>query len=468
MRLTFHGAASEVTGSKHLVEIAGDRILLDCGMVQTERRESRERNAGFDFDPASIQAVVVSHAHFDHVGHLPFLVKRGFRGRIYASAATRDLTELILLDAAKLQTQEAEYLNRHQSPEAELALPLYSQEDIPAVMARFLTLPYGTGQRPWTKISDHVQAKLYDAGHILGSAVIVLEGREGGQTRRLAYTGDLGRWNRPLLRDPQKVDEAVEVAIAESTYGSRIHHPADEVESAVIEVVAQAVRTKGKIIVPAFSLGRTQQLIYILHWLTDQGRLPRIPVVVDSPLATRITEVFARHQRDYDLESRKDFSEHGEDPLEFRNLRFTQTVEESKALNSEPGPLLIISASGMATGGRVMHHLKNLLPDPAATVLFTGYQAHGTLGRRLLNGEYPVRIYGQAVPVKASIRSINDLSAHADANEIDEYLSAIDTLQRVFLVHGERDRSEALQKLLQSRHPDWRVAVPFRNETADC
>lgn len=467
MRVTFYGAAGEVTGAKHLVELGGHRILLDCGMVQAGRRESRERNAQLEFDPATVEAVLISHAHFDHIGLLPLIVKRGFQGKIYASGATRDLAELILLDAAKLQEQEADYLNRHRLPEAVEAEPLYTIDDVPAVMERFERLPYADRENPWTEIIPGIKAKLYDAGHILGSAVIVLEGIEQGQTRRLAYTGDLGRWNRPLLRDPQLVTDPIDLALCESTYGNRRHHPSAEVEQAMIDTIHRAVELNGQILVPAFSLGRTQQLIYTLHWMTDQGRIPRIPIIVDSPLAQRITEAFQKHQRDYDAQTRTDFGQPGEDPLSFSNLRFTHSVEESKALNSEGGPAMIISASGMATGGRVMHHLKRLLPDPNAQVLFTGYQAFHTLGRRLVDGASSVKIFGRPIPVQASVRVINDLSAHADAAQIDEYLSAMQGLKHVCLVHGENDRAAALQSFLQTQHPDWRIVVPELGQTVE-
>ncbi|MBI2984562.1 MAG: MBL fold metallo-hydrolase [Candidatus Kerfeldbacteria bacterium] len=460
MRLAFFGAAGEVTGSKHRITLAGSQVLLDCGAFQGRRRESRAKNIHLPFDPRSIEAVVISHAHFDHVGLLPVLVKNGFRGTIYATAATRDLTELILLDAAQLQVQDTIYARHHRLAEADLVEPLYTPDDIPEVMDRVTTLPYVHDNSRWQAITATVEAKLYDAGHILGSAVVVLQGREAGSRRRMVYTGDLGRPYRPLLRDPQYVAEPAETLIIESTYGGRLHRPFVEAERALVDIVAQAVRTSGHIIVPAFSLGRTQELVYELHQLTDRGAIPRLPIFVDSPLASRITDVFRRHQRDYDLESGQDFRRRGEDPLTFRNLTYVHSAAESKALNARPGPCLIISASGMASGGRVMHHLKHHLPDPTTIILFTGFQAEHTPGRRLIKGAQTIEIFGQAVPVRAQILAINDLSAHADARGLLDYAEHVAGIRRVFFVHGELDRANELLTTWQHHHPEWQITVP--------
>lgn len=463
MRITFYGAAGEVTGSQHLIELAGHRFLLDCGLHQGRRSEMRGRNDHFSYDPTTIETVVVSHAHLDHVGLLPQLVKGGFQGKIFSTAATRDLAEQILLDAAHLQQQESEYVNRHRLPEGPQVEPLYGPDDIPPTMARFSPLPFVHDDPAWQEILPGVQVKLYDAGHILGSVVTVVQG--GGE--RLVFTGDLGRYGTPILRDPQTVADPAATLITEATYGDRLHHPVAVVQQQLAEIVHQVIASQGKIIVPAFSLGRTQELVYMLHQLTDRQLIPRFPIIVDSPLASRITEVFEQHHRDYDRQTQTDFGRLGENPLVFRNLEYTHTVEESKALNTRPGPMMIISASGMANGGRVMHHLKNSLPDARNTVLFTGYQADHTPGRRLLKGAVSLQLFGQNIEVKAKIASINDLSAHADANELEAYAQAIPGLQRIFIVHAEPPQAEAYHRRLAEHHPTWRVDIPQLSQSYD-
>lgn len=414
------------------------------------------RNNRFEFDPKFIEAVVVSHAHLDHVGLLPLLIKLGYRGKIFSTGATKDLAEQILLDAAHLQQQDAEFANRHKLAPTEFVQALYGPEDIPEVMERWQVISYVQQPPAWNQIVPGVQIKFYDAGHILGSSVVEIQiGNE-----RLAYTGDLGRYDAPLLRDPEKITDPTPTLILEATYGDRLHHPIASVNQQLIDVVKRTVETGGKIIVPAFSLGRTQELVYLLHQLTDRGMIPRIPIYVDSPLAGRVTEVFERHHRDYDPQAQTDFGRLGENPLVFSNLIYTQSVEESKALNDRPGPMMIISASGMANGGRVMHHLKNNLPNPNNTVLFTGYQASYTDGRLLVNGVKQLRLFGEDVPVQAKIETVNDLSAHADANELESYAAAIPGLKQVFLVHAEPDRAASLQKRLLEHHSDWHVTIP--------
>ncbi len=415
-----------------------------------------DRNSHFAFDPASIEAVVISHAHLDHVGLLPLLVRGGFRGSIFSTGATRDLAEQILLDAANLQVQEAEFINRHALPGAPPLDPLYGPLDVPPVMTQWKNIPFLHDDPSWQVILSGVQIKLYDAGHILGSAVIVVDG--GGE--RLVYSGDLGRYGAPLLHDPEPVTDAAATLILEATYGDRLHHPVAVVNQQLVDIVQSAIANGSKIIVPAFSLGRTQELVYILHQLTDRGLIPRIPIYVDSPLAGRVTDVFEHHHKDYDSQAQTDFGRLGENPLVFRNLIYTHSVEESKAINGQPGPMMIISASGMANGGRVMHHLKNYLPDAKNIVLFTGYQATHTAGRRLINGAPQLQLFGQTVPVRAQIKIINDLSAHADANELEAYAAAIPGLKRIFLVHAEPDRAEALSRRLLTDHPDWNVTIP--------
>lgn len=460
MDIQFFGAAGEVTGSKHLISTSQEKLLLDCGAFQGRRRESREKNRQLGFDAATVSAVIVSHAHFDHVGLLPLLVKQGFAGSIYATPATRDLAELILLDAAHLQEQDAMFANRHRLPDADLIEPIYTVKDIPAVMRRFVSVPYARDADDWTSLTPNSRLQFYDAGHILGSAVSLVELSDETGKKRIAYTGDLGRPDQPLLRDPQPVPLSIDALLMEATYGTRRHHQHSEVEQTLVDAVNQAIQTNGRIIVPAFSLGRTQALVYILHELTDAKKIPRIPIYVDSPLASRITQVFSAHQRDYDRESKTDFTRPNEDPLAFRNLTYTHSVEESKALNRTPGPWIVISASGMISGGRVMHHLRNHASDPTTQILFTGYQAEHTPGRRMIKGAKYIQIFGEPVPVKATLRILNDLSAHADADDLLAYAEHIPDLQRIFLTHSEPDRSSALGEFLVSRHPDWQITAP--------
>lgn len=463
MKLTFYGAAGEVTGSQHLIETERHKILLDCGTFQGRRAESDEKNRQFLYDPGTISAVIISHAHLDHIGLLPLLVKRGFTGQIYSTAATRDLAELMLLDAAHIQVQDAFYARRHLFPGHDWHEPLYAPEDIPAVMKRFVVQPYHYQSPDWCEISPGIKARFYDAGHILGSAAVYLALADHDQVRRVVYSGDLGRWDAPLLRDPDTIDEPVDDLIMESTYGDRLHHAITEVELQMVETVKRVVALKAKIIVPAFSLGRTQELIYLLHRLTDQGRIPRLPIVIDSPLAQKVTTVFDRHQAEYDAASGQDFSQRHENPLEFRNLAFTHSVDESKALNNAAGPMMIISASGMASGGRIMHHLKWSLPNSQNTILFTGYQAEHTPGRRLINGARQIQIFGQNIPVHAKIVTINDLSAHADQSEIVRYVTSLKELKKVWLVHGEPLSAENLKQVICGKLPGVEVNIPARS-----
>jgi len=462
MTYTPYGAAREVTGSKHLLEHQGDQVLLDCGLWQGRRQESRQRNSAWPFEPSKIKAVIISHAHLDHVGMLPILVRAGYRGPIYATPATRDIAELILLDAAHLQEQDADYAGRHGVTDMSLSKPIFGQADIAPVMNLFKEIEIAKNCADWLQISNNFALQLHQAGHILGSAMVMIRPR--GDDSAWLYTGDLGREHTPLLTDPHQPVTPVSHVICESTYGNRIHHPIATVEKELIEIIRSTVANQAKILLPAFSLGRTQELIYLLHRLTDQLEIPRLPIVVDSPLAARITDVFTHHQQEYDQESHRDFSRPHEDPLVFRNLRFTHNADESKALNSAPGPLVIISASGMATGGRVMHHLRNLLPDPKANIIFTGYQADHTPGRRLLKGATAVQIFGELVPVRAQIKSINDLSAHADGQEIRSLLNHLVNLKNVFLVHGELDRANDLRQAIITEHPDWQVTIPVNGQ----
>lgn len=459
MRITSYGGAGGVTGSKHLIEIGEYRVLLDCGQFQGHRREARKLNSALPFEAASLDAVILSHGHLDHCGMLPLLVKGGYQGKIYATSATHDVAGWILRDAAHIQEQDADFMNRHLVEGAAEAVPLFTAEDVAPTMARFTPVPYVRDSREWFTIAPNLHLKFYDAGHILGSAVTVLEGVEQGKPVRVAYSGDLGRWNTPLLRDPEFIADEVPLLLLESTYGDRLHRPIAEARDRLAEIINRVYARGGKIIVPAFALGRTQEFIYVLHQLTDAGKLPRIPIYVDSPLANNITDVVVKHPETYDAESWQEFGSRGELPLAFRNLSLVRTTEESKVLNRAPGPFIVISASGMCEAGRILHHLANGLGDPRNVVMITGFQAQHTLGRRLLEGVRSVRIFGQPYQVNAEVEVLNEFSAHADAAELLRYAEAVPGLTEVRLVHGEPTQAAALQTYFTKAHPTWRVEL---------
>jgi metallo-beta-lactamase family protein len=411
MKITFYGAAGEVTGSKHLVEANGKRILLDCGTFQGKRSESLALNAALPQELTTVDAVVLSHAHQDHCGLLPVLVKRGYVGKIFCTASTADITELMLTDSAHIQEQDYEFMQRHHMKLAEPSGPLYTSLDVPPTVAKFQAVEYQHAQPGWTTIAPGVRLKLYEAGHILGSAVTVLEFDGPNGPERVAYTGDLGRPHTPLLRDPDFVLDQVPTLLSESTYGSRDHQSVQEAMGRLKEVIQRAVARRGKIIVPAFALGRTQELVYILHQLTDAQEIPRLPIYVDSPLAVNLSDVFSRHANDYDLQTWHDFGKPGEVPLAFSNLTYTRSVQESKDLNRKPGPFMVISASGMCEAGRIRHHLANGIGDPRNLIMVTGFMAAHTLGRQLVEQKPYIKIFEQRYKVRAEIQVFNEFSA---------------------------------------------------------
>lgn len=465
MRVTFYGAAGGVTGSKHLVDTGEQRILLDCGTFQGQM-DVYERNRSLPFAPETIDHVVLSHAHIDHCGMLPLLVKRGFTGSIFATAATRDVAEYMLYDMAKIQEQDAEFRQRHHIGPPDLREPFFTSDDIPATIERFVPVPYARAGHGWQDIAPGVGLKLYDAGHILGSAVSVLNLQTPTGSRRVAYTGDLGSVGTPLFYDPAIPAEALDTVICESTYGGREHHPLTEAYDRLAAAIQTVAARRGKIIIPAFSLGRTQILVYVLHKLTDEGKIPRLPIYVDSPLATNLTDVFRAHTDLYDRETISDFgSDHT--PLAFRNLIYTQSVAESKALNTTPGPYIIISASGMMTAGRVVHHLRHTISDKNNAIFITGYQATGTLGRHILEGDRSVELYGDRHPVNAAIYVFNEFSAHADHQQLTAYLEQCKGIRQVALVHGEPEQADVFRDQLAARHPDWQVVRPDEGDTLE-
>ncbi|MDH7485654.1 MAG: MBL fold metallo-hydrolase [Anaerolineae bacterium] len=460
MPLTFLGATRTVTGSMHLVEANGARLLLDCGLFQGRRKETYERNLNFPFDAAGIDGVILSHAHIDHSGNIPNLVKQGFQGPIWCTSATRDLCAAMLRDSGAIHEQDVAYVNKHRQrqglPPVE---PLYTCQDAEASLPHFVTIGYG---RPFA-VAPGVRLTFLDAGHILGSAITVLDIEEKGQARRLVFSGDLGRPGLPILRDPEKVQQA-DVLIMESTYGNRTHESREEAERTLRRVINDTYRRRGKVVIPAFAVGRTQGLVYALHRLADAHKIPDLPVFVDSPLAVNVTEIFRLHPECYDEEMREFLnSDHQRDPFGFRRLRYIRDVEDSKALNFRQDSAIIISASGMCEAGRILHHLKNTIGDPANTILFVGFQAEHTLGRRILDGQERVRIFGEEHLVRADVESIEGYSAHADQGELLGWLQGFDRqrLRQVFLVHGEEEAALVLAEEVRAlgvqevRVPEW-------------
>lgn len=448
LKVTFHGAAQTTTGSMHLIEASGRRILLDCGLFQGHRKEAFERNRRLPLDAASLDAVLLSHAHIDHSGNLPTLARRGFRGRVICTPATADLCEVMLRDSAFLQAQDLEHVNKRRRSQGRTPFePLYEPKDVEAILNRFEPEPLSRG----IDLGAGVTAVFHEAGHILGSAIIQLDVRTGpGKPHRLVFTGDLGQTRQPIIRDPAPVVGAHTLLI-ESTYADRLHPSEEDVRGRLKAFIEDIHQQKARMLIPAFSVGRTQQLLYHLNTLVESGRIPPTPVYVDSPLASRATAIYASHHECYDAET-SEAMRSGDNPLRFRGLRFTGSVEESMALNDLPGPLVIISASGMCEGGRILHHLKHGIPDPRNIVLIVGFQAENTLGRRLVERQPVVRIFGDEYPLNARVHTINALSAHADRDGLLRWFDATrsPSLQRVFAIHGEPEKVTAMAELLRT------------------
>ncbi|MFA5954430.1 MAG: MBL fold metallo-hydrolase [Patescibacteria group bacterium] len=455
MELTSYGAAGEVTGSKHLLTVNGKGLLLDCGMFQGAYAEVAQKNANFPFSIDKVDAVILSHGHLDHCGSLPLLVRAGYRGAIYSTPATKDVAECIMRDSAHIQLQDADYHNKYRKPGSAEGQPLYLDRDVDAALRLMQPIPYW---KPFEPLSG-VKATFFDAGHILGSALTHLTMSEENRTVRFGYSGDLGHKDMPILRNPE-ILPTTDILLLESTYGNKSHETLGERTDKLIQVVLEAIRVGGKIIVPAFALGRMQTLIYTLHALTDSGKIPRIPIYIDSPLGERLTAVFEKHQECYDEETKKLFTSRHDDPFGFRNLQYVQSVEESKALNMKSGPMIIVASSGMVEAGRVLHHLKNALPDPKNTVLIVGYMAAGTRGRKLLEGASSLSFFGLSVPVRAKVLKINAYSAHADEHDLLEFLAGTSNLRKLFLVHGDATVSADFAETVRSELPSIDVTLP--------
>ncbi len=460
MQLTPFGAARITTGSRHLLEIGGKKILLDCGLREGKRDESREKNAHFPFDPAALDAVILSHAHIDHSGNLPHLAKQGFTGNIYATPATRDLCGLMLLDSAKIQESDAAFVNKRRERQGLPPVqPLYSAADAERVLRQFISIDYG---RPFP-VADGVTATFRDAGHMLGSAQVVLDLREEGRAVRLLFSGDVGRGKNSLLRDPESV-ENVDVLLMESTYGSRLHEEFQAADSELCRIINRAVERGGKIVIPSFAVGRAQQIVYALHLLREANCFPKVPIFVDSPLSVNATEVFRLHPECFNAELHE-FLHQKRNPFGWEDIAYIREVSQSKALNGLEGPAIFISSSGMCEAGRILHHLRNTISDPRNTVLFIGYCAENTLGHQILRGDATVKIFGEPFAVKAEIAKIDAYSGHADRNELLAYAARISGPKRkIVLVHGEPEAGIALQAALREIHPSSEVLTPAEGE----
>jgi metallo-beta-lactamase family protein len=446
MKLTFHGAAGEVTGSQHLIETDNLRVLLDCGFFQGSRAKSRAKNERFRCEPRKLDGVVLSHAHIDHSGNLPGLYRAGFRGPIFCTRATADIAGVMLRDSAKIQAEDARYLPRHLKKGHPAVEPLYNEKHVREVEKLFEPLDYGE----WHELSPEFKLRFSDAGHILGSAISEMQIEDAGDMRRVVFTGDLGRRGLPLLRDPTLIG-GCDVLISESTYGNKVHPPLANLKSDLLRIITDAANNSGRVIIPAFSLGRTQQIVYFLNELMEEDLLPEIPVFVDSPLATRLTEVYRRHQDDMDEEAQQSLRL-DDDLFEFPGLEYVQSRQESTALNRRKGPFVVISASGMCENGRVVHHLKHAVADSRNTIVIIGYQATHTLGRRIVEREPVLRIFDHDVPLRAKVEVLNGLSAHADAEDFKwwyEHMASETGIGQAFLVHGETKALEAMAGLIR-------------------
>lgn len=442
MKITSFGAAEEVTGSKHLLEVNGKKILFDCGMFQGHRLEADRKNRHLGFAPSDLNAVVLSHAHIDHSGLLPMLGKLGYNGPIYTTPATRDLCAVMLLDSANIQKRDAEWLSKK---ELAFVAPLYRSEDVQETMRRFITISYGMR----FEILPGIFITFQDAGHVLGSAMVEMEYTETGRARRFLFSGDIGRKGMSILRDPWEPREA-DVVMMESTYGDRDHGAMQEMERDLAEVIHQAVQRKGKIIVPSFALERSQEIIYALKRLEMKGAIPDIPVYVDSPLTVNITDIFRLHTEAFDEEFAQTMADAG-DPFQLRRIRYIRPVTESMELNNLKGAAMIISAAGMCETGRIVHHIKNHCEDPNNTILIVGFQAEHTLGRRIVERRRRIRVFGVERELNCQVKVMNEFSAHAGRSELLAFARRFKgRAERMLFVHGERAPLENLTTTLES------------------
>ena len=458
LRLAFFGAARTVTGSRHHISWGGSSWLYDCGLYQGHRDEAEAVNRAFQFDPAGLDGVVLSHAHLDHTGNLPTLVAQGFGGPVDITDASADLSRVMLPDSAYLMERDVDHVNRHRDGQP-MRKPLYTVDDVTATLGRFRTHRYDEPFSPFPGVT----ATYHDAGHILGSAMTTFTFERDGRSFRLLMGGDLGRANRPILRDPA-VPPGPDALVLESTYGDRVHADDGTTERQLVDAVRRTVDRGGRVVVPAFAVGRTQELVAVLHRLIERGAIPDLPLYVDSPMAREATAVFRRHPECFDDETKKMFANGGGAPFGFDRLRYVATPDESRSLNDLSAPCIIISASGMCEGGRILHHLQHALGNDRNTVLFVGFQGEGTLGRRLRDGAETVNVFGEPVRVRAEIVALDGFSAHADQRELLDWVSRLDPMPRtVFIVHGEPEPAETLAGLLR-RRTTANVHVPEKGQ----
>ncbi|MCA9489427.1 MAG: MBL fold metallo-hydrolase [Myxococcales bacterium] len=465
IELTTLGAAKTVTGSKHLLRTTRAKVLLDCGLFQGHRSEANARNRAFSIPVDDLDAVVLSHAHLDHSGALPILYKLGYRGPVYCTPATRDLLAPMLMDSANIQVSDARHIAKRIARgqrDLEPVEPLYDEEDVSGLLGLVVSEPY---HRTFDA-APGIRVTFDDAGHVLGSAIVTVDIEDRGSRRRLVFSGDLGRHHLPILRDPQVPSDA-DVLLMESTYGDRLHGPMEVTEDALCEVVTRTVERGGRVLIPSFALERAQEVVYALKKLRASGRLPKIPVYVDSPLTVALTAVFRLHPECYDKEAAR-LLRSSDSPFDFDGLRYVSDVDDSKAIDTTPGPKIIIAASGMCEGGRVLHHLLAMCADPKNTILIVGFQAEHTLGRRLVERRPEIRIFGEIRPLRAEVVTLNGFSAHADQTGLIEWADRVarqGTLSRIVLVHGEPGPQATLAKKLQEGGVCGRVDIPGLGET---
>jgi metallo-beta-lactamase family protein len=460
-KITFLGAAGTVTGSKYLIEAGGKRLLVDCGLFQGPK-ELQQRNWNhLPIDPATIDWVLLTHAHIDHTGYIPRLVQDGFRGPIYSNAATRELCQLLLLDSAHLQEEDAQYAAKKNYSSHHPPLPLYTVAQAQTSLAQFREIP----RADVFSISPEFSVLPHDAGHILGSSWLELTITENGKKTLVVFSGDLGRYDQPILKDPEPPTRA-DFLLCESTYGDR-DHPAGSVADKLANVINRVAKRGGAVVIPSFAVGRTQTLMYYLRQLLSQQKIPRLPIYVDSPMAISVTSIYASHHEDHDAEFTNLEQQGNKDPLDLLEIHMTQSVEDSKKINDVVSPCIILSASGMATGGRILHHLDRRLPDSRNAVLLVGFQAEGTNGRALQDGAQYLRLFGQEVPVRAEIVTLDQLSAHAGRSELLRWLSGFTAAPRqTFMVHGEPNALDALRAGIVTRF-HWPVTVPAYLQSFD-
>ncbi|HUJ30189.1 MAG TPA: MBL fold metallo-hydrolase [Candidatus Acidoferrum sp.] len=453
-KITFLGAAGTVTGSKYLVEAGGKRLLVDCGLFEGSKELDQRNWNKLPVDPATIDWVLLTHAHIDHTGYLPRLVRNGFRGPIYANAATHELCNLLLPDSAHLQEEEAQFRARKKYSQYNPPLPLYTVAESRQALQQFREVPRADA----FTISPQFAVRPHDAGHILGSTWLELTITENGKQMLVVFSGDVGRYDQPILNDPESPTRA-DFLLCESTYGDR-DHPAGSVADLLADIISHTAKRGGAVVIPAFAVDRTQLLMYYLRELEDQQRIPRLPVYLDSPMAISVTDLYERHSEDHKLQFRREEQNGNHDPLNLREVHMTQSVEDSKKINDVVAPCIIISASGMATGGRILHHLAKRLPDSRSTVLLVGYQGEGTRGRALQDGAQYVRIFGEQVPVRAQVIELGQLSAHAGKSELLRWLSGMKAPpKQTFLVHGEPSGLNGLRDAVTNQFR-WNVTIP--------